>query len=88
MNFAQALTANKVQGTRVDSAALRSVASGEAQVEGIARKLLLADVSQATRAAITNSSAGLSNDTGASTSALGALQIAGLLLGSPEFQRK
>ena len=84
MNFAQALTGNKLQGVTVDGS--RLVRQEEADPAAIARRLLLTDVSQATRAAIT----GLAATPAAGGSGAGArpLQIAGLVLGSPDFQRK
>jgi uncharacterized protein (DUF1800 family) len=75
MNFAQALAANRVPGVRVDTAKL-------AAPDRLPRTLLLADPSEQTRAAIAKALA--DNAGGGERSAL----IAGLTLGSPEFQRR
>ena len=87
MNFAQALTANKLQGVRVDGSPLAQ--QEHADPVAIAQQLLLTEASQPTRSAIT----GLATNpatTAAGGSGAGArpLQIAGLVLGSPDFQRK
>jgi uncharacterized protein (DUF1800 family) len=87
MNFAQALTGNKLQGVKVDRSPL--ALQDAADPAAMAQELLLTDVSQATRAAIT----GLATNTattapGSNGAGARPLQIAGLVLGSPDFQRK
>ncbi len=75
MNFASALAANRVPGVHVDAARL-------ATPESLPRTLLLANPSEQTRAAIAKALA--DNASGGDQPAL----IAGLTLGSPEFQRR
>ncbi len=78
MNFAEALTRNSLPGIRVDpNRVAQTAAAGPAD---LARKLLLADPSEATREAMTRS------DTAAG--GLQPLEVAGLVIGSPDFQRK
>lgn len=80
MNFALALTGGKVKGVKVDSAALAGDASPDAAISAIEAKLLAADVSKQTHDSIvTQVNSGKPPD--GST-------IAGLLIGSPEFQRR
>jgi uncharacterized protein (DUF1800 family) len=78
MNFAEALTRNRLPGIRVDPNRVAQTAA--ADPADLARKLLLADPSNATREAITRS------DT--AEGRLQPLQVAGLVIGSPDFQRK
>lgn len=73
MNFAQALAANKLPGVRVDTARL---AGGKQDPVEIARTLLLSEVSEQTRAAITKEGEA------------SPVQVAGLVIGSPDFQRR
>lgn len=90
MNFAMALTAGRVRGAKVDTAQLagdsgspfdpaRALSSMEA-------KLLSEDVSKQTHDSIVAQVQGQSN--GANPKPPDASMIAGLLLGSPEFQRR
>jgi uncharacterized protein (DUF1800 family) len=79
MNFALNLTQNKVPGVKVDQA--RFVADPQKA----ARKLLDTDATPQTRAAITKSlAAQKGKNPSASTPAL----VAGLVIGSPDFQRR
>ncbi len=72
MNFAHALAGNQLAGVNVDPA--RLVKPGhELDTTRIARALLQTDVSKQTRAAVADGSS--------------PAQLAGLILGSPEFQR-
>jgi uncharacterized protein (DUF1800 family) len=80
MNFALAFTSGKVKGVKVDAAALAGDAPPDATIPAIEAKLLAADVSKQTHDSIVAQvSAGKSSDAGT---------IAGLLIGSPEFQRR
>jgi uncharacterized protein (DUF1800 family) len=81
MNFALALSANRIPGTRVDLAKLAPAtpsASRMQLVDHFARLLLHTELSPATRATI-DKSLGANEQTE---------KIVGLLLGSPEFQRQ
>src|SRR5579885_1456952 len=78
MNFAEALTRNSLPGIRVDPNRVAQTAA--ADPADVARELLLADPSNATREAITRS------DTAAG--GLQPLEVAGLVIGSPDFPRK
>ena len=75
MNFAQALAANRVPGVHVDAAKL-------AAPDRLSRALLFASPSEQTRAATAKALA--DHASGGDQRAL----IAGLTLGSPEFQRR
>jgi uncharacterized protein (DUF1800 family) len=77
MNFALALTNNKVPGVKVDLSPLKS---GDPLAE--ARALLLTDLTPEARAVIT---AGLADQSGKIPPAA---LVAGLTLGSPDFQRR
>jgi len=80
MNFALALAQNKVSGVKVDTEAF---SNDPAQ---IARTLLYRDLSAATQAAINRALAEQNDKTPAS--AVSGAMVAGLLIGSPEFQRR
>jgi uncharacterized protein (DUF1800 family) len=78
MNFAVALAANRIPGVKVDAARF-----GDAEDTGqIARALMLPELSDASRTAI---DAGLETKTGQNPKPM---VIAGLMLGSPDFQRR
>jgi uncharacterized protein (DUF1800 family) len=72
MNFALALTDNKLPGVKIDQHRF------DGDMEDLARSILLTDLSAPTREAIDK---GLADKKDAST-------IAGLIIGSPEFQRR
>ena len=72
MNFAQALAANDIPGVRVDVGSLDK--TQPADPLRVAKALLPGGVSQQTRAAIANASS--------------SSQVVGLILGSPDFQRR
>jgi uncharacterized protein (DUF1800 family) len=72
MNFAQALAANNLPGVRVD--VNRVVKGKQPEPAALARALLLTDVSEQTRTVIAKGSE--------------PAQVAGLILGSPDFQRR
>ncbi len=76
MNFAQALTSNKLPGVKVDVGRLAGNGSkaGSGASQQIARSLLQGDLTKPTQAAIAGGS--------------DPRQIAGLILGSPDFQRR
>jgi uncharacterized protein (DUF1800 family) len=80
MNFALALTQNKVAGVKVDTA---SFSTDPAQ---IAQTLLYRDLSSATQAAIGKALAEQKDKT--PPSPVSGAMVAGLLIGSPEFQRR
>jgi len=80
MNFALALAQNKVAGVKVDTAGFSN------DPVQIARTLLYRDLSAPTQAAIARALAE-QNDKTPATSVSGAM-VAGLLIGSPEFQRR
>jgi uncharacterized protein (DUF1800 family) len=78
MNFAVALAANRIPGVKVDAARF-----GDAEdTSQIARALMLPQLSDASRAAI---DAGLEAKPGQNPKPM---VIAGLMLGSPDFQRR
>lgn len=79
MNFALNLAQNKVPGVRVDVAKI-----GPGNASDIAQRLLLRDVSPQTRATVENALKEKQAQSQAPAPAL----IAGLVLGSPDFQRK
>ncbi len=91
MNFALALSANRINGTRVDLAKLAPAtpnASRTQLVDHFARLLLHTELSPQTRATIDKSLSEATlamNNSGANSDAA---KIVGLLLGSPEFQRQ
>ncbi len=74
MNFALALAQNKVPGLKVDTSRFEKL-----EPAAIARAVLFSDSSAETRAAISKSLAGNNNE---------AAKVAGLVIGSPEFQRR
>lgn len=80
MNFALALTGGKVRGVKVDTAAIVGDGPPDAALSTMEKSLLGADVSKQTHdSVVTQISAEKSGN---------ANTIAGLLIGSPEFQRK
>jgi len=89
MNFALALTSGKIRGVKVDSAKL---AGGPPAPEDpsltlstLEAKLLTADVSRQTHDSIVAQTQG---NQGPKPKPPDANMLAGLLLGSPEFQRR
>jgi uncharacterized protein (DUF1800 family) len=84
MNFAIALAANRMPGVKVDPARF-----GDAQgTQSIAKELLLVDLSEEARAAIENALAAKASDSQTGGPVPRALMVAGLTLGSPDFQRR
>lgn len=79
MNFALALAQNKVPGVKIDPAKF-----GSADASEIAKKLMFRDVSPQTRASLSQALKEQEAKTPAPASAV----IAGLVLGSPDFQRR
>ncbi len=80
MNFALALTSGKVRGVKVDAAGLTGDAPPDGTIPAMETKLLAAEVSKQTHDSIVSQvNAAKSSDPNA---------IAGLLIGSPEFQRR
>ena len=77
MNFALALTNNKVQGVKVDLAKF-----SQADPMQMARTLLMTDLSDSSRKVI---AAGLADQSGKTPPAA---LVAGLALGSPDFQKR
>jgi uncharacterized protein (DUF1800 family) len=77
MNFALALTQNKIPGVRVDRA--RFAQEGKGDLKTVAEQILAADLSPSTRAAIE-----AQEQAKEPTPAL----LAGLVLGSPDFQKR
>jgi uncharacterized protein (DUF1800 family) len=80
MNFALALAQNKVAGVKVDTARFTSDPAETARV------LLYRNLSAPTQAAITRALADQKDKTPAA--AISGAMVAGLLIGSPEFQRR
>jgi uncharacterized protein (DUF1800 family) len=78
MNFAVALAANRIPGVKVDAARF----SDAEDTSQIARALMLPELSDAARAAI---DAGIETKPGQNPKPM---VIAGLMLGSPDFQRR
>ncbi len=90
MNFALALSANKIPGTRVDLAALDgggSTAGSAEIVDRYVKLLLRGEISPQSRAtidkALSEQKVAVGNQPGVDVA-----RIAGLILGSPEFQRQ
>ncbi len=88
MNFAVALTANKIPGTRVDPARLNPVGNGrpeapEAVVDRYVTQILRGTLSDQSRKTIDRAIA----DQGG-TAEVTPARVASLILGSPEFQRQ
>ena len=83
MNFALALAQNKIQGVKVNPAQF-GAKTGKTGPSDVAQTLLRRDVSPQTRATIENA---LKEQPPKTPSAAPAL-IAGLVLGSPDFQRR
>jgi uncharacterized protein (DUF1800 family) len=82
MNFALALAQNRIPGVKVDTS--RFSAAGQDPVE-IAKEVMFTDVSPQTRAAIDKA---LAAEQGHKSKEASPALIAGLILGSPEFQRR
>ncbi|MDQ6698953.1 MAG: DUF1800 domain-containing protein, partial [Acidobacteriota bacterium] len=83
MNFALALTSNKVPGVKVDMAKFESSADPIL----VAKALLMTDVSDAARASIAQGIQEQASGSGENKIPPAAL-VAGLTLGSPDFQRR
>jgi uncharacterized protein (DUF1800 family) len=81
MNFALALVQNKIGGVKVDAG---QFGDGSSDASALARKLLFRDVTPLTRASIEKA---LQNQPAGSTLPPSTL-LAGLVLGSPDFQRR
>jgi uncharacterized protein (DUF1800 family) len=96
MNFALALTGGKVRGTQVDAGQLAgenpAAVDPAATLSTLEAKLLLADVSRQTHdsivAQISQPASAENKSRPAPTKLSDAGTMAGLLLGSPEFQRR
>ena len=84
MNFALDLAQNRVQGSKVDTAAF------DTDVAGVARRILFREISPETLAAIEKTLAEQNDKDKAKKSNAAARPglIAGLVLGSPDFQRR
>jgi len=89
MNFALALTAGKVRGVKLDAAQLAgetpAPTDASLALSDLEMKLLAADVSKQTHDSIVAQTQG---NSGPKPKPPDASMIAGLLLGSPEFQRR
>jgi len=94
MNFALALTSGKLRGVKIDAVELaggpQASSDATATLSTMEAKLLAADVSKQTHGSIiaqlsTTSEEGKAHKQGKPPDAI---TIAGLLLGSPEFQRR
>ena len=81
LNFAMALTAGRIPGTRVDERTLPAAAAGRS-IQGAAFLLLGTDVSERTTRTISRQMKEAPGET------VPRELLAGLLLGSPEFQRQ
>ncbi len=97
MNFALALTAGKVRGVNIDAAQLAGgpppPADSNLTLSTMEARLLAADVSKQTHDSIVAqiekpAKTGETDKNGSQTKPQSASAIAGLLLGSPEFQRR
>ncbi len=90
VNFGLALAANRLPGTRVDLS--RFVAGSEKDPEQMLARLGILivqdDLSSGTLATLRKQMKGPAGDDLEDTSGIGPAKIAGLLLGSPEFQRQ
>ena len=84
MNFAIALAANRMPGVKVDPARF----GDEQDAQRIAKELLLVDLSEEARGAIENTLATSSDRQTGNGPVPRAFVIAGLTLGSPDFQRR
>ncbi len=89
MNFAVALTAGKIRGVKVDESQLTADSSSppDAMLSSLEVKLIAEDVSKQTHDSIVAQIQGAGNSS-AKAKPPDAGMIAGLLLGSPEFQRR
>jgi uncharacterized protein (DUF1800 family) len=89
MNFALALTAGKIRGVKVDTVQLAggppAPTDGMLALSALEAKLLTAEVSKQTHDSI---AAQMQGNTGSKSKPPDANMVAGLLLGSPEFQRR
>jgi hypothetical protein len=90
MNFALALTAGKIKGVKLDSAQLHSAGDANADLSSMEAKLLGADVSKQTHDSIVAqlTSPAPEQNKPPQSKPPDANAMAGLLLGSPEFQRR
>jgi uncharacterized protein (DUF1800 family) len=87
MNFALALTSGKVRGVKLDAAGLARDAPPDATLSAMEAKLLAADVSKQTHDSIVTQMNAPAKPEQPSRPP-DANTIAGLLIGSPEFQRR
>ena len=87
MNFALALTSGKVRGVKLDAAGLAGDAPPDATLSAMEAKLLAADVSKQTHDSIVTQMNAPAKPEQPSRPP-DANTIAGLLIGSPEFQRR
>jgi hypothetical protein len=81
MNFALALTQNKVPGLKVDTSRFEKMG----QPAAIAKGVLFTESTPETKAAISNS---LVANKAAANNGKEAAKVAGLVIGGPEFQRR
>jgi uncharacterized protein (DUF1800 family) len=92
MNFALALSANRIPGTRVDFPQLGQMpgsGSREQVVDHYAKLLLRGDLSAQSRATIDKTlSESAGNGTASPEALVDVARVVGLILGSPEFQRQ
>jgi uncharacterized protein (DUF1800 family) len=90
MNFALALSSNRIQGTRVDLAALdQGITTGRPAeiVDRYVKLLLRGEISPQSRATI-DKALSEQKAAGGNRPGVDVARIAGLILGSPEFQRQ
>lgn len=89
MNFALALAANRIRGTRLNFSGATPADDGQAVLDELARRTLGGSVSPETRAAVLKSLDNLNGVAGGDLRAVPkTMVVAALLLGSPEFQRR
>ena len=77
LNLALDLAAGKVRGVTLDQAALNGAGDAKASADVLAARLVPAGLSPATRQTLASQASGADP-----------ARIAGLILGSPEFQRR
>jgi uncharacterized protein (DUF1800 family) len=89
LNFASQLAANQIPGVQVD---ISNFATGEARLpdveQNIFQSLLFGQVSDSTKAAIAHDLGGDQPETAAPATPAQVQRIAGLVLGSPDFQKR
>ena len=90
INFALALTAGRIPGTEVVLPAEAPGSSPGAQVDHLARLVLHTPLSETTRATLLRAVGQGENDVmpDGESRPLDSAKVAGLLLGSPEFQKQ